>query len=73
MENLFLGRLNNDQVDNLAKLCFDLAKGAFLIGLFPLASLTPINIVTVILYIVSGLLFGIAFTYVGLLLLHYRA
>ena len=58
--------LNKDQLEALARLCFDLAKAAFI-----LAILAPIS-QTVIAAVISGFrsyLVGLAFTYLGLVLL----
>lgn len=63
-----VGELNQDQFDNLAKLCFDLARGAFIVALFPISNI-PINVPLSILKVLIALLWGLAFTYMGLLLL----
>ena len=58
--------LNGDQLNSLSKLCFDLAKAAFI-----LAILAPLS-QTIIVATISGFrsyLVGLAFTYFGLVLL----
>lgn len=58
--------LNKDQLDGLAGLCFDLAKGSLAISvLSPLGS----SNILVALNGVRGVVIGIVFTYIALVLL----
>lgn len=58
--------LNKDQADGLAKLCFDLAKGAFVLALIgPFGQST----IGAFLSAARGFLLGIALTMCALLLL----
>lgn len=61
-------KLNKDQLDGLAKLCFDLAKGAFALSILPVTNVTS-DPLTEIGKILSGLFLGIALTYLGLIFL----
>lgn len=61
-------QLNRDQLDGLAKFCFDLAKAGLLLALFPTTDL-PTKPIVSSLKIISGLIAGIAFTYFALVLL----
>lgn len=63
-----LYELNKDQLDGLAKLCFDLAKGAFALSILPVATLTN-NPFIEIGKILLGLFWGIALTCLGLIFL----
>lgn len=65
--NLFR-ELNRDQLNGLANLSFDLAKGAFAVSLFPAIEFGD-NIFLQLLKIVLALLSGLAFTYIAVLLL----
>lgn len=65
---LIFKEFKKDQLDGLAKLCFDLAKGAFLIAFFPTPQ-SMSNPFIALLNIFIGLLIGLAFTYCALLLL----
>ncbi len=69
MEYLKLQELNSNQLESLAKLCFDLAKGALLVGIFPATAGWSTQIPFLILSACMGMLAGLAFTYFGLLLL----
>lgn len=65
---LLLRDLNRDQLDGLAKLCFDLAKGAF--GLTILAGIDiTANLLIGMLKIIVSLFIGIALTYCALVIL----
>lgn len=63
-----LKELNKDQLDGLAKLCFDLAKGAFLLVFAPYSEITKEPLVATLKMFI-GLIGGLAFTYVALVLL----
>lgn len=65
---MILENFNRDQLNGLAKLCFDLAKGAFLIALFPAPNLQE-NYILASLKVILGLVVGLAFTYIALVLL----
>lgn len=60
--------LNHDQLDGLAKLCFDLAKAGFVIALFPINGI-GVDPIGNLLKIILGLIGGVAFTYLALLIL----
>lgn len=60
--------LNKDQLDGLAKLCFDLAKASFVLILLVVQKLSE-NPIDAIMKISIGLLAGLAFTYAALVLL----
>lgn len=70
--NGLIGELNNDQLDGLANLCFDLAKGAFFLVLFPAAEIIN-NRGIVFLRTTIALLLGLVFTYIALVLLKAKA
>lgn len=61
-------QLNNDQLNGLANLSFDLAKGSLLLALFPAAEVSN-NLGIVILRTMVALLLGLVFTYMALVLL----
>lgn len=61
-------QLNNDQLDGLARLCFDLAKAAFLLAIFPAVEVSS-SIVISLLKMLIALLLGLVFTYIALVLL----
>lgn len=63
-----VGELNQDQFDNLAKLCLDLAKGSFAIALLTTPNLRE-NLTAVVLKIFISLIVGLVFTYLSLVLL----
>ena len=63
-----LHEFNNDQLDGLAKLYFDLARVAFVFAIFP-ASSVPIDPITGLFKIILGLIWGLACTYFALVLL----
>lgn len=65
--NQFFSELNNDQLDGLAKLMFDLAKASFIIAFFPsvLSEDPGIKLFKILL----GLFWGLVCTYLALLLL----
>lgn len=63
--------LNNDQLDGLAKLCFDLAKGSFALAILPSTSI-PQDPVVGFVKVLMGLMWGFAFTYIALVLLKYK-
>ena len=62
---------NNNQIVRLSDLSFDLSKGAFAIALFPLfdRSLEPLDF---FIRIFLGIIAGLAFSYMGLLLLQVK-
>lgn len=60
--------LNNDQLNGLANLCFDLARAAFILAILPAPEI-PDNPVAGLLKILLGLLWGLVCTYVALVLL----
>lgn len=62
-----IGKLNNEQLDSLSKLCFDLAKAGYILAFFP--TLIEEDLASQIIKILSGFLIGLVFTYLGLLLL----
>ena len=64
----YIGELNNDQLDGLAKLCFDLSKGSFLVALFPTPNI-PNNPIAQVTNIIVALTAGVAFIYSALVLL----
>jgi len=57
---------NKDQLNGLAKLCFDLAKGSFILSTTSPISSTPAD---ALLSGAKSLLLGLAFTYAALILL----
>ena len=61
--------LNKEQLDGLAKLCFDLAKGGFALAV--LAPATSSSLATFISGL-RGLLIGLALTYLALILLRLK-
>lgn len=65
---MLLGELNKDQLNGLANLCFDLAKGAFGLALLPTPFIIkePIN---GILRMFLAIFVGIVFTYSAIILL----
>lgn len=65
--NLFQ-ELDDEQLDGLARLCFDLAKVSFVIALFPTSDIFVEPLIS-IMKIVIPLFTGLAFTYAALLLL----
>lgn len=67
---MYLRPLNKDQLEGLAKLCFDLAKGGFAFAFFP--SVIIPDMLLKVVSMVTGLLIGLAFTYIALLLLQYK-
>lgn len=60
--------LNNDQLDGLAKLCFDLAKGSLFLALFPAVEIITNPLLT-FFRMLMGLFLGIVFTNIALVLL----
>lgn len=60
--------LNDDQLDGLANLSFDLARAAFILAILPAPSI-PVDPINGILRILLGLFWGLACTYVALVLL----
>lgn len=60
--------LNKDQLDGLAKLCFDLAKAAFILIITPFNEFTKDPLTAIIKMLIS-LIGGLAFTIVALVLL----
>ena len=67
MPNVF-SELNRDQLDGLAQLCFDLAKGSFAIILFPTTTYSH-NPMLALVKMFAAFIAGLAFTYTALLLL----
>lgn len=67
MPNVF-SELNNDQLNGLAQLCFDLAKGSFALIIFPADKRFENPIMEIIKTFVL-LITGLAFTYIALVLL----
>ncbi|HSW97751.1 MAG TPA: hypothetical protein VLF89_08050 [Candidatus Saccharimonadales bacterium] len=65
--SFYFSELNTDQLDNLAKLCFDLAKGALVFIVIPGSSTEELSVKLTKIFF--SLFAGIAFTYLGLLLL----
>jgi hypothetical protein len=63
-----IGELNKDQLDGLAKLCFDLAKASLVIALLPATSI-PSNPIFALVKMLIGLVWGLAFTYLALVIL----
>lgn len=63
-----LKELNNDQLDGLAKLAFDMARAAFILAILPTPSI-PDNPGFGLFKILIGLFWGLACTYVALVLL----
>lgn len=68
MKEFSIRELNKDQLEALAALCFDLAKGALGLSIIP-PLITSENAFVTLLKLMLGLFWGVAFTYVGLLLL----
>lgn len=66
--NLSINKLNSNQTIGLANLCFDLAKAAFVIVFFPTANIFG-DFITTLLKMLTGLVIGLAFTYLALLIL----
>lgn len=64
--------LNKEQLSGLANLCFDLAKGAFAVGLFPAASINSSNFLVIASNIVVGITVGVAFVYAALVILQIK-
>lgn len=60
--------LNDDQLDGLAKLSFDLARAAFILAILPALSVSD-NPGVGILKIALGLFWGLVCTYTALVLL----
>ena len=67
MPNVF-SELNRDQLDGLAQLCFDLAKGVFALILLPVSTIFQ-NPVLSLIKMFFALAAGLAFTYAALVLL----
>jgi hypothetical protein len=67
MPSIF-SELNDDQLDGLAKLCFDLAKGVFAFILLPVATYFQDPLLS-LFKMFFALVAGLAFTYVALLIL----
>ena len=63
-----ISELNKDQLDNLAKLCFDIAKGLFLVAFAPFI-VQFANVNFQIITVSSAMILGLVFTYGGLVLL----
>lgn len=61
-------KLNSDQLTEVAKLSFDLAKAAFIVAILPTFN-TNASPLTTILTTVLAIFWGLAFTYLGLLFL----
>lgn len=61
--------LNDDQLDGLANLSFDLARAAFILAIFP-ASGIPADPLMGIFKIVLSLFWGLVCTYIALVLLN---
>ncbi len=68
---IFIKELNNDQLNGLASLCFDLAKGSFLVALFPTVEITTKPFLSFMMMLM-GLFLGLVFTYIALLLLRLK-
>lgn len=64
----FFQELNNDQLNGLANLCFDLAKGALFLAFFP-ASEVYNSFGIVILRTLVALFLGLVFIQIALVLL----
>ena len=60
--------LNKDQLDGLAKLCFDLAKVVLGVSFVPSTTLYE-NFQLSLIRIIAGLLIGLAFIYLALVIL----
>lgn len=63
-----LQNLNNDQLDGLANLCFDLAKGAIGLAILP-SFITYEGVIVILIKVFFGLFWGLVFTYLAMLLL----
>lgn len=66
-----LEELNNDQLDGLARLCFDLGKVAFILALFPAPSI-PNDPVIAPIKMLIGLFWGLVFVYLALVILRVK-
>ena len=64
--NYFLGELNDEQWDGLARLCFDIAKASLILALLPTQT-DSANLVFLTLKILFGLILGLVFIYLALL------
>lgn len=64
--------LNKEQLTALSNILFDVAKGSFALAVFPVAipDLTPFQLFIKSLLAIMG---GVAFTYVGLVILSLKA
>lgn len=60
-----LGQLNKDQLDNLAKFCLDLSKGAFIFAAFSSSSQNLVDSINKIFSVI----FGVALVFIGMILL----
>jgi hypothetical protein len=69
--SIYQKQLNKAQKNELAKLCFDLAKGAFALVILQTINGSLITIQE-LLKIILSLLYSIAFTAMGLLLLRQK-
>lgn len=66
--NHFLGELNDDQLDGLANLSFDLAKASLVLVFLPFSEITT-NLLISVIKMLSGLFLGLVFVYLALVLL----
>lgn len=64
--------LNDDQLDGLAKLSFDLARAAFILAILPAPGI-PSDPLAGLLKIVLSLFWGLVCTYIALVLLRAKA
>ncbi|OGM30053.1 hypothetical protein A2630_02350 [Candidatus Woesebacteria bacterium RIFCSPHIGHO2_01_FULL_44_10] len=62
-----LGKLNKEQLDGLAKFNFDLARSAFIVAVLPAPAIPEDKLAP--LKMLVGLFWGLAFTYLALLVL----
>ncbi len=69
--NLFSTPFNKDQLNGLANLCFDLAKGAFVLALLPAPDIAA-NPFLRVFNILVELFIGLAFSYAALVLLRIK-
>ena len=64
----FIGELNDDQLDGLAKLTFDLARASFILAILP-TSFIPENPVVGLFKTLLGLFWVLVCTYLALVIL----
>ncbi len=66
--NQYFTDLNNDQLDGLAKLSFDLSKAALVLVFLPISEINSSMVLSVVRMVV-GLFWGLVFIYLALIIL----